>query len=108
MTKPERLLWWALRRKQTGFHFRRQHPAGPYVLDFYCDTARLCVEADGVSHVSDLRAARPCGFTFPRESAVVSRIRCTTYRCGGSAGVEPASRFTPIFAGHPMGARIIA
>ena len=50
MTKPERLLWWALRRNATGLHFRRQHPAGPYVLDFYCDAARLCVEVDGQSH----------------------------------------------------------
>ena len=50
MTKPERLLWWALKADKTGFHFRRQHAAGPYVLDFYCDSVRLCVEVDGVSH----------------------------------------------------------
>ena len=50
MTKPERLLWWALKADKTGFHFRRQHAAGPYVLDFYCDRARLCVEVDGFSH----------------------------------------------------------
>ena len=50
MTKPERLLWWALKANQTGFHFRKQHAAGPYVLDFYCDRARLCVEVDGSSH----------------------------------------------------------
>jgi len=50
MTKPERLLWWALRAGKTGFHFRKQHAAGPYVLDFYCDRARLCVEVDGASH----------------------------------------------------------
>jgi len=30
--------------------FRRQHPVGPYVLDFYCAKARLAVEIDGVSH----------------------------------------------------------
>ena len=50
MTKPERLLWWALKADKTGFHFRRQHAAGPYVLDFYCDAVRLCVEVDGQSH----------------------------------------------------------
>ena len=50
MTKPERLLWWALKGDKTGFHFRKQHAAGPYVLDFYCDRARLCVEVDGASH----------------------------------------------------------
>ena len=30
--------------------FRRQHPIGPYVLDFYCDELRLAVEVDGQSH----------------------------------------------------------
>lgn len=50
LTKPERLLWWALKADKTGFHFRKQHAAGPYVLDFYCDRARLCVEVDGSSH----------------------------------------------------------
>lgn len=50
LTKPERLLWWALKADKTGFHFRKQHAAGPYVLDFYCDRVRLCVEVDGSSH----------------------------------------------------------
>jgi very-short-patch-repair endonuclease len=30
--------------------FRRQHPIGPYVLDFYCAKAHLAVEIDGISH----------------------------------------------------------
>ena len=30
--------------------FRRQHPIGPCVLDFYCAKARLAVELDGMSH----------------------------------------------------------
>jgi very-short-patch-repair endonuclease len=48
---PEGLLWRALRgRKLEGLKFRRQHPMGPYVLDFYCDAVRLCVEVDGGSH----------------------------------------------------------
>ena len=49
-TKPERLLWAALRRKQRGLRFRQQHPAGPYILDFYCPSAMLCVEVDGSHH----------------------------------------------------------
>lgn len=49
-TKPERLLWWCLRDHRGGAHFRRQHGIGPYVLDFYCAEARLCVEVDGGSH----------------------------------------------------------
>ena len=29
---------------------RRQHPVGPYLLDFYCPAARLCIEVDGLIH----------------------------------------------------------
>ena len=49
-TLPERILWAALRRKQSGLRFRHQHPAGSYILDFYCPSARLCVEVDGAQH----------------------------------------------------------
>jgi very-short-patch-repair endonuclease len=56
MSLPERLLWGALRRKQIGLRFRRQHPAGPFVLDFYCDSIKLCVEVDDLSH--DFSAGR--------------------------------------------------
>lgn len=50
MTALERLLWHMLRRDQTGLHFRRQHPMGPYILDFYCAQAKLCIEVDGPVH----------------------------------------------------------
>jgi very-short-patch-repair endonuclease len=50
MTPPEARLWVALGRKTQGLRFRRQHPIGPYILDFYCDAAKLAVEVDGQSH----------------------------------------------------------
>jgi very-short-patch-repair endonuclease len=50
MSLPERILWEELRSRKTGFRFRNQHPAGPYVLDFYCFEAGLCVEIDGQQH----------------------------------------------------------
>jgi very-short-patch-repair endonuclease len=50
MSLPEVVLWQQLRRRPEGLKFRRQHPAGPYVLDFYCNAARLCIEVDGSSH----------------------------------------------------------
>jgi len=50
-TPPEELLWLALRNDQIGGQkFRRQHPIGPYVVDFYCHGAKLVVEVDGMSH----------------------------------------------------------
>jgi very-short-patch-repair endonuclease len=30
--------------------FRRQHPLGAYVLDFYSIEAKVCIEIDGVAH----------------------------------------------------------
>jgi very-short-patch-repair endonuclease len=51
MTPPEARLWVCLRGKRlAGLKFRRQHPIGPYVLDFYCPSAKLAVEVDGQSH----------------------------------------------------------
>jgi very-short-patch-repair endonuclease len=47
-------LWSRLRRKQLeGFRFRRQHPLGPYVVDFFCAEAKLIVEVDGGQHADD-------------------------------------------------------
>ena len=50
MTQPERTLWALLRRNELGWHFRRQHPVGPYILDFYCAVAKLAIEVDGPVH----------------------------------------------------------
>ena len=43
-------MWQWLRERPQGYKFRRQHPAGPYVLDFYCASARLAIEIDGSFH----------------------------------------------------------
>ncbi|WP_430419810.1 endonuclease domain-containing protein [Phenylobacterium sp.] len=50
MSPPEVRLWQQLRRRVQGLRFRRQHPIGPFVLDFYCDAVRLAVEVDGQQH----------------------------------------------------------
>ena len=50
MSLPEALLWQQLRKRRDGVQFRRQHPAGPYVLDFFCATANLAIEIDGQGH----------------------------------------------------------
>ena len=57
MTVAERWLWGRLRNKQLGgLKFRRQHPLGPFISDFYCAACRLVVEIDGDIH--DLQAER--------------------------------------------------
>jgi len=51
MTPAEKLLWAHLRNKQlNGLKFRRQHPLGPFIADFYCAACRLVVEVDGDIH----------------------------------------------------------
>jgi very-short-patch-repair endonuclease len=57
MSLPEVVLWQALRRGQVaGLRFRRQHPIGPYILDFYCLSARLAIEVDGFAHDNAVQA----------------------------------------------------
>jgi len=50
MSLPEVLLWRELRKRPAGLKFRRQHPAGPYILDFACLQSRLAIEIDGEAH----------------------------------------------------------
>jgi very-short-patch-repair endonuclease len=47
---PEVILWRALKAHPGGYKFRRQHPIGPYILDFVCLAARLAIEVDGEVH----------------------------------------------------------
>lgn len=66
-TPAERALWQLLRgRKLDGAKFRRQQPLGPFVVDFFCEQARLVVEADGGYHdersVAAFDAARDAFF----------------------------------------------
>ena len=52
LTPAERILWPRLRgRRFLGFKFRRQHPFGRYVLDFFCHESSIVVELDGLTHV---------------------------------------------------------
>ena len=50
MSPPEVKLWTLLRRSPGGVRFRRQHPIGPYVADFYCPAVKLVIEVDGQIH----------------------------------------------------------
>lgn len=59
MTDAEKHLWRILRTEfaQSGTHFRRQFPVGPYVADFCCLKHRLIVELDGPVHDGATAAA---------------------------------------------------
>ena len=52
LSPPELKLWLALKQAAAPDRspFRKQHPEGPFVLDFYAPRARVCVEVDGYVH----------------------------------------------------------
>jgi very-short-patch-repair endonuclease len=75
MTLPEVLLWRELKTRPQGLKFRRQSPAGPFVLDFYCESARLAVEVDGAVHGQGDNPARD-----ERRDRYFARAGIRTYR----------------------------
>jgi len=68
-TDAERRLWALLRARRVTVKFRRQYVLGPYVLDFYCPTHRLAVEADGGQHFTSE------GLAHDREREEYLRVR---------------------------------
>jgi len=59
MTKAEVVLWEELRkRKLEGLKFRRQHPIGVFVVDFFCYEAMLVIEVDGNVHDTHYQSER--------------------------------------------------
>ncbi|WP_349320013.1 DUF559 domain-containing protein [Asticcacaulis sp. MM231] len=54
MSLAETRLWVRLRNREAlVFNIRRSYAFGPYILDFYCDDAKLCIEVDGGQHPFD-------------------------------------------------------
>ena len=51
MTDAEKILWACLSKNQlNGVRFRKQHPVGGYIADFYCHEFKLVIEVDGKIH----------------------------------------------------------
>ena len=51
-TEAEKILWRELRNNKLGIKFRRQHPIGSFVVDFYAPKYKLAIELDGSVHES--------------------------------------------------------
>lgn len=49
----EKRLWLGLCGLDTAHRFRRQHPIGPYVVDFACPGRKLAIELDGSQHIAN-------------------------------------------------------
>jgi very-short-patch-repair endonuclease len=87
LTGPEVGLWVRLRNRQLGgFRFRRQHPIGPYILDFYCAEARLAVEIDGLAHGHPDQIAHDS-----RRDQWLTERGIRTFRLGASALKNPGT-----------------
>jgi type I restriction enzyme M protein len=58
-TPAETILWQQLRRGwMGGYHFRRQHAVGRFILDLYCAERKLAIELDGAHHAEEEQALR--------------------------------------------------
>ncbi|HVC50817.1 MAG TPA: DUF559 domain-containing protein [Stellaceae bacterium] len=55
-TEVEKRLWRALRELLPEYRFRRQHPIGPYVVDFACPSRKIAIELDGGQHTTQQQA----------------------------------------------------
>jgi len=87
MTEPEVMLWSRLRgRGPDKPTFRRQHPFGSLILDFYCPAARLAVEVDGATHWDEAAQAKDAARDgwLMRQGVRVLRIPASRiYRASG-------------------------
>jgi adenine-specific DNA-methyltransferase len=106
-TDAERKLWRRLRdRRFSGYKFRRQHPIGPYVVDFVCLEQRLVIELDGGQHLErrgyDRNRDRWLAnegyriLRFPdnaalRETEAVLQVIWKTLHAAPSSGLRPPS-----------------
>lgn len=83
-TPAEAILWRLLSRRQVaGLRWRRQYGVGPYILDFYCPSMRLCIELDGEVHNTP---------TPPSTTSVApsTSADCTTSKSSTSKTASPS------------------
>lgn len=77
MTEAELKLWEFVRTKPEGYKFRRQHPIGRYVLDFYCHKLRISIEVDGDSHLTNEQKEKDAERTAYLNSLGITEYRFT-------------------------------
>jgi very-short-patch-repair endonuclease len=52
MTEAEKIMWNKLKNRNVfKARFRRQHPVGIFIVDFYCHEYKLAIEIDGEIHL---------------------------------------------------------
>src|SRR5215204_7016846 len=115
MTPAEEAAWKLLRdRRLAGVKFRRQHPVGPYVMDFCCATLRFGIEIDGGVHDSQTeddhyrqRELEGWGYRILRFSNELVLQRPDDFLDTIVANVADIAAQKPLFrapGGYPLGA----
>lgn len=97
-TITEKLLWDHLRSKRfKDLKFRRQHPIGRYIADFYCREARLVIELDGNVHKAKDRKEydRNCQEIIETRGIRVLRFKNTEIERNIEKVLQKISSFTP-------------
>jgi len=100
-TPAEQMLWRQLRnRRLCGLKFRRQHPIGSYIVDFYCAQHKLVVELDGGIHQQQADydaegtayvAARDCQVIRFQNEAVLTDGSSVLTQIAAACGCESPS-----------------
>jgi very-short-patch-repair endonuclease len=90
MTPPEAALWQVLRKRPEGLKIRRQHPIGPFVVDFYCPSVKLVIEIDGEVHDMGDNPERDADRDLWLESHGFRILRIPARELAGD--IEPAVR----------------
>ena len=73
----ETAIWWLVRNRHLGVKFRRQHPLGRFILDFYCPELRLAIEVDGRQHAEADGLARDATRTKALRQQGIRVVRFT-------------------------------
>ena len=80
------MLWLRLKHHRPDAPvFRNQHALGPYILDFYCPSAKLAIEIDGAGHGEPEQIDHD-----QRRDAWLNRRGVTVYRVLASSVFEDA------------------
>jgi very-short-patch-repair endonuclease len=114
MSEPEVMLWSRLRgRGLEKPTFRRQHPIGSIIVDFFCPCARLAIEVDGSTHWDDDQHKRdeardrwlegqgiavirvPASLIYRNLSAVTDRIILRALELTGASPMQRPAPSTP-------------
>lgn len=78
LTTAEEILWNTLRNRQfENLKFRRQHPIGKYIADFYCHELKFVIEVDGGIHNTVDQKEYDKGRTFELNTNGIKVIRFT-------------------------------